>query len=255
VDGLYNPLVPARLLDTRNPGSGGPLGGGATRTLAVAGHGGVPSTGVEAVVLNVTATNPTAASYLTVYPTGASQPFASNLNFTAGQTVPNRVVVKLGTGGQITIFNSAGSVQVVVDVNGWFTDTTVGGTGSQFVPMTPDRILDTRSNIGGFSSPVGAAQTIAVQVAGQGGVPAIGSATPPSAVVMNVTATSGTKASYLTVWPDAASQPLASDLNFVPNQSVPNLVVVKLNATNGKVDIYNSTGSVNVIADVMGWYG
>lgn len=99
-DGLYNPLVPARLLDTRN-GTGavaGPLPGGSTLTLQVTGRGGVPLTGVSAVVLNVTVTSPTATGYLRVFPAGTAVPLASNLNFVAGQTVPNRVIVMLGAG-------------------------------------------------------------------------------------------------------------------------------------------------------------
>ncbi|MBV8234701.1 MAG: hypothetical protein JO075_03265, partial [Acidimicrobiia bacterium] len=90
----YTPLTPARVLDTRN-GTGGyssPLGPGQTISVQLAGIGGVPSSGVSAVALNVTATNPTATSFLTVSPTGSSRPNASNLNFGAGQTVPNMVV-------------------------------------------------------------------------------------------------------------------------------------------------------------------
>ena len=80
------------------------------------------------------------------------------------------------------------------------------------------------------------------------------SSTPPTAVVLNVTVTGPTAPSYLTVWPDQTSQPLASDLNFVGGQTIPNLVVVKVGA-NGKVNFYNAGGSTHVIADVVGWFG
>jgi hypothetical protein len=98
----------------------GAIGAAATRNLTVVNRGGVPATGAGAVALNVTATNPTSNSYLTVWPTGAGQPLASNLNFGSGQTVPNMVIVPVGADGQISIYNNAGRVDVIVDVLGWF---------------------------------------------------------------------------------------------------------------------------------------
>ena len=77
---------------------------------------------------------------------------------------------------------------------------------------------------------------------------------PPVAVVLNVTAVNPTGNSYLTVFPDGAGQPLASDLNFSAGQTVPNLVVVRV-GSNGVVDIFNAAGATDVIADVVGWYG
>ncbi|HTJ73922.1 MAG TPA: CAP domain-containing protein [Acidimicrobiales bacterium] len=118
----FHALTPARILDTRF-GTGAPtapIGAGGSLNLQVTGRGGVPATGVSAVVLNVTVTQPTAASYLTVYPTGEAMPLAANLNFVPGQTVPNLVTAKVGANGQVTIFNGAGTTQVVADVAGWF---------------------------------------------------------------------------------------------------------------------------------------
>jgi len=73
---------------------GGPLGPGTTRTLQVTGRSGVPTTGVGAVVLNITAVAPTTGGYLTIHPTGTPKPNASNLNFAPGQTIPNLVVAQ-----------------------------------------------------------------------------------------------------------------------------------------------------------------
>jgi hypothetical protein len=203
---------------------------------------------VSAVVLNVTATGPTLAGYLTVWPTGASRPTASNLNFVVGQTVPNRVIVKLGTSGKVDLFNLAGSVDVVADVGGWFTDSTSSTGGARFTGVTPSRILDTRDGTGGFSSAIGPNSLIGVTVRGAGGVPA-----NARAVVANVTATGPTAGSFLTAWPSDASRPTASDLNFVPGQTVPNLVVVKIGA-DGKVNLYNLAGSTDAVVDVVGYY-
>jgi hypothetical protein len=90
-------------------------------------------------------------------------------------------------------------------------------------------------------------------VAGQGGVPPMSDPTPPNAVVANVTVTETTADSYLTVWPDGASQPVASDLNWSANLTIPNLVVVAL-GNDGAIDIYNAMGCTQVIVDVVGYY-
>jgi hypothetical protein len=254
--GLYNPLTPARISDTRPdsgfPNSGKTLGPNTTLNVQVTGAGGVPSSGVSAVVLNVTATNPTQQSFLTVWPTGATRPTASNLNFSPGQTVPNRVQVPVGTGGQVSIFNPAGSVDVVVDVGGYFTDSSnPSATGAQFTPTTPARITDTRpgSGLPNAGNTLGPNGSIKVQVSGAGGVPATG----VTAAVMNTTVTNTTGQSFLTVWPTAVPQPLVSDLNWVAGQTVPNLVVVKL-GSDGAVQVLNAAGSTDVVVDVMGWY-
>ncbi|HUR18240.1 MAG TPA: CAP domain-containing protein, partial [Acidimicrobiales bacterium] len=133
----FHPVTPSRILDTRD-GTGAPAaaGPGATLALPVTGRGGIPSTGVSAVVLNVTVTQPTAPSYLTVFPTGEARPVTANLNFGPGQTVPNLVVAKLGANGQVSVFNAAGTTHVIADVAGWY-DTGIDLTGSKFHPVTP----------------------------------------------------------------------------------------------------------------------
>lgn len=81
---------------------------------------GVPLTGVTAVVLNVTVTNPTQDGHLIVQPHGVARPNVSNLNFLAGQTVSNLVVVPV-VDGRVTFYNNTGSADVIADLNGWFT--------------------------------------------------------------------------------------------------------------------------------------
>jgi hypothetical protein len=77
-------------------------------------------TEASAIVVDATVTQGTAQSFLTIYPEGASRPLASNLNWVAGQTIPNLVTVKLGSGGGITIYNHAGTVDVVLDLAGFY---------------------------------------------------------------------------------------------------------------------------------------
>ena len=111
----------------------------------------------------------------------------------------------------------------------------------------PVRVLDTRNGTGGISTPVGPGATIKLQVTGKNGVPS-----GATAVVLNVTAVNATKNSYVTVYPDGKARPVASNLNFTAGEAFPNLVVVPV--INGKVDFYNYTGSVNLIADLAGYY-
>jgi hypothetical protein len=151
--GLFNPLSPLRDLDTRTGlGIGGTpakLVGGNQIDLMVTSLSGVPAAaGVAAVVLNVTAVYPSAPGFLTVWPTGATRPLASNLNFVAGQVVPNRVVVKVGTGGKVSIYSPSGTVDVLADVNGWFTNLNSMAGGSAFIGELPRRVFDTRNGSG-----------------------------------------------------------------------------------------------------------
>ena len=104
--GYYRPVTPARILDTRDGAPPLKLGAGATIPAQVTNVGGVPATGVTAVVLNTTVTEPTAGSFLTLYPYGGALPTASNLNFAPGQTVPNLVTVKVGDDGKVNIYNA-----------------------------------------------------------------------------------------------------------------------------------------------------
>jgi hypothetical protein len=148
----------------------------------------------------------------------------------------------------VSVYNGLGSADAVVDVNGYFTDSS--GAGAGFFSLFPSRIVDTRNGTGGFPiAPLGAAATMTVTVAGHGGVPA----TFAKAVILNVTVANPTTASDLVIWPHGATQPTASDLNFVGGQTVPNLVVVKLSAL-GQIDIFNAFGTTNVIVDVVGYY-
>ena len=116
------PVVPVRILDTRN-GTGGasaPIGADTSHKLTVAGVAGVPGD-ATGVLLNVTVVNGTAASFLTVYPDGSPRPNTSNLNWTDGAAHPNLVSVALGANGAIDLYNNAGQVDLVVDLDGYFT--------------------------------------------------------------------------------------------------------------------------------------
>ncbi|WP_051951052.1 N-acetylmuramoyl-L-alanine amidase [Actinacidiphila yeochonensis] len=245
--GTFTPVGPTRIMDTRN-GTGvakAAVGAGKSVVLQVAGKGGVPSSGVTGVVMNVTAVGPTAAGHVDVYPDGSPAPITSNLNFPAGRTIANLVVVPV-TDGKVDLRNALGSVNLLADVVGYYT---ASDAGSRFDPVGPTRIMDTRNGTGVAKAPVRAGTSVALQVTGGStGIPASG----VKAVVMNVTAVRPTTGGYLSVYPDGSARPATSSINFVSGTTIPNLVVVPV--VDGKVDFYNSAGSVDVLADVTGYY-
>ncbi|MFB8235061.1 hypothetical protein ACFC58_00700 [Kitasatospora purpeofusca] len=246
---------PTRLLDTRDGiGTGGvkaQVGENASIGLQVSGVAGVPARNVTAVVLNVTVTGPTAESFLTVYPSGNAVPSASNLNFSAGQTVPNLVTVPVGADGKVAFYNHVGSTDVVADLAGYY----VSGeprTGGVFRTLgTPKRLLDTRdgTGTGGVKAQVGDNASIGLQVAGVSEVPS----RSVTAVVLNVTVTEPTAESFVSAYPSGRNVPSASNLNFSAGQTVPNLVTVPV-GPDGKVAFYNHVGSTDVVADVFGYF-
>ena len=243
--GSYVSVTPYRVADTRRSSA---LAGGATLNVQVAGAASGVPVGAAAAVLNVTAVNPTAAGFLTVFPAGTTMPTVSNLNFAAGTIVPNLVTVGLSASSAVSVYLNTGSTNVVVDVEGYYTST-VAASGL-YNPINPSRVFGSLT-IGGS---IGAAATQAVTVAGTSvtdGVPA-----SASAVVLNVTAAHATAPSFLTVFPAGVTMPTASNLNFgaqAPLQAIANRVTVGV-GTSGQIDVYNLQGTVAVDVDVDGYY-
>ena len=257
--GLFTPLPPARLYDSRpgsQPGHDTALGPGGVDHVQVTGMGGVPPTGVGAVVLNLTATDVSAPSYLTAYPEGGTRASSSTLNPQAHLDLANRVIVPVGAGGMVDVFNNAGTLDIVVDVVGWFTDSSSpSATGAQYQGLLPARICDTRAGTGTPCSGhrlVTGSETLHVPAAGAGGVPEMSGTTPPRAVVLNVTAAGPDASSYLVVHPGGTATPPTSDLNFPPLRDMPNLVVVGVGA-DGSVIVDNHIGGVDVVIDVVAY--
>ncbi len=147
------------------------------------------------------------------------------------------VAVTIGAGG-IAITNAAGGA----------------GVPSAFVPITPCRLFDTRadSTVGPRSTPLNTGETYVQQVTGTNGnctIPA-----GAAGVAFNVTIVNGSAPSYLTVWPSDATRPLASSLNWVAGTpAIPNKVDVRL-SPDGKVSLFDNNGSVDVLADIVGYY-
>ncbi|MEO7132541.1 MAG: CHAP domain-containing protein [Dermatophilaceae bacterium] len=239
----YQPITPTRLVDTR-VGTGAPTGrvpAGSEIAVTVSGRAGLPATGMSAVVLNVTAVSPLGAGFLTAYPSGASRPTASNVNYVAGQTVANQVVAGVGSDGRVKIFAS-NSAHVVVDVAGYY-----AGPG-KFTALVPGRVLDTRIGLGAERVRIPARGQVDVQVTGVKGVPASGAA----AVALNVTAVDPSGAGFVTAWPAGSPRPDASSLNYVTGSIVAGMVIAKV-GTGGQVSLMSSASS-DLVVDVSGWF-
>jgi hypothetical protein len=133
--------------------------------------------------------------------------------------------------------------------------TSSSGERAVFVPITPCRLFDTRSgadDVGARNTPIAGGESFTQQVRGTNGNCAVPA--DAVAVAMNVTTINGTAGSFLTIWPADASKPLASSLNWIPGAPpTPNKVDVKLSAT-GAISLFNNSGSVDVLADVVGYY-
>lgn len=226
---------PRRALDTRDTPNGR-LAASGRQTLSLAGVG-VPLN-ARAVVVNTTAVDPSAPGYLTVWPCDQDLPTASNLNYAAGQTIPNLVVVRPSPTGEICLYTQS-ATDVVVDVAGY-----LPSTSTLTALAAPARVVDTR--LAPRAAPIGAEETLRVDTSTRGVPP--GSA----AAVLNVTAAEALAPGFLTVWPCDEPRPLASNLNYVAGQNIPNLVFTRLNGA-GEACVY-AKGATHVVVDLTGWF-
>lgn len=253
--GTYYPLAASRILDTR-AGIGAPqasVGPGGTISLQVAGQGGTPATGMSAVVLNVTTTGATQASFLTVYPSGVTRPTASSLNFVAGWTGANSVTVAVGADGKVNIYNSQGNTQVIADVVGFYAadDSMVGqlGAGGQFFSIPPFRFFDTRTDAPGRLQ----ANTFIRLGIDFGSDEANAHL---RAMVVNVTTVGSSAGGYLAAWDGLGGVPGTSTLNYNRAEIVPNMAVVPVSNCEPcgdfpSIAVYTSA-TTDIIVDVVG---
>jgi hypothetical protein len=242
----YVGLTPQRIFDSRTgsnqTGAGSTLTSGGSVSIPVNGADGVPAT-ATGVVLNVAITNATASSFITAFPAGQAQPGTASQNFLAGETLSSQVVAGIGTGGDVTIANHAGNVDLVVDVDGYFT--APGGSGSLLTVLpNPVRLTDTR--------PAG--------VAGGASTPALVQGTNATAGVLSVAdvATVG-NGNFLTAYPTGIAAPLAATVNYTPGDTynVVENAAYATTGTGGSVSVLNgpaNAASANVVVDEDGYF-
>lgn len=241
----YTAINPARLADTRQnsgaPYAGKTLTAGGVLDVQVTGQAGIPAD-ATAVTLNIVGVQPTAATYLTAYPTGQAVPQTSTLNLAVGQVRNVQTVTTLGTGGKVSIRNGYGSVNVVVDVVGYY------GKDGKYTTFSglPKRIIDTRTKLGGVTIPAGG--TLNYTGPGVSGA---------SSEDLNVTVVSPTSDGYLTIYPTGTSLPTTSSLNYKTGDVMAKMVTTKIgtSSTSGAVpfSIYNGGSKpIEVVVDIMG---
>jgi hypothetical protein len=254
----YHPMNPIRVLDTRRGlGLSGTLGDHHARTFQVTGVdvGGIKVPGdATAVTGNLTVTQPTALGYLYLGPAPADFPGSSTLNFPASDDRANAVSVALGPGGTLSITYASpaegATTHVVLDVTGYYGPET---GGSNYVPLAPTRILDTRIGTGGLSGPFTSHTPRTFEVSGVGGVPE-----DATAVTGNLTVTEQTALGYLYLGPVPMSNPSSSTLNFPVADDRANAVSVALGPGGTLSVTYASPAdgaTTHVVLDVTGYYG
>ena len=246
--GRFIAQTPQRLLDTRARATAGADG-----VVRLAMPAGIPAN-TEGLVLNVTAVNsqlrPNGFGYWTAYPAGQDQGTTSNINIsTPGQTIANQVIVKPSSMG-VDFYSYAGG-DLLVDLMGYYTG--AGAAVSEdglFVPVSPTRLLDTRSTLNPLGDNVALYHdwTVEVGTAGKAGIPSSGA----SAVALNVTMTRSQGEGYITVYPAGRDRPGSSNLNAdLAGITAPNHVQL---ATGTRGVSFYSYGGTDLIVDIFGWF-
>ncbi len=247
---LFVPVVPCRVADTRNADGafgGPPIAGGTAREFVIpAGPCNIPSS-ATAYSLNVAVVPADTLGYLTVWPTGQSQPLVATLNSLDGRIKSNAAIVPAGVASAISVF-ATDTTDVILDINGYFVPPGAAGALA-FYPLTPCRIADTRNPDGPLGGPSLAAQTTRT-------FPILESAcaVPAAAVAysLNLAAVPNGPVGYLTAWPAGQPQPVVASLNDVKGTITANAVIV-LGGANGNVSIF-ATNATDLVIDIDGYF-
>ncbi|MEW2147034.1 hypothetical protein AB0869_29910 [Micromonospora vinacea] len=238
------PIDSMALLDTRDGtgGTTGVRGAKSVTTFNAVGIGGIPASGVSALMVDVTAISPTASTFLTIYP-DLTDPTASVLNASIGEVISNSAVVKPGTNGKLAVRNTNGNVHIRVDVVGYFT-TATGSTGSGFVPVNHTRVVDSRTGQGITAGTLPTNGTRAANISGGGLVPSTA-----TAVMLDVAVSGATGNGWLTVGSSAAA---LAGIDYVKGTTSTGMTV-KLNGS-GSVTLQNRGSAVHVVITVQGYW-
>ncbi len=249
----FVPVTPCRLVDTR---TSAPIGGGNFQSFdlkQLAQTNGCPDLSAAAIYsLNVTLVPVSGpVSYITIWPTGETQPTVSLMNSYDGRVKANAAIVpegSQGSDGSVNIFVT-NTANVIVDINGYFTAPGVGALA--FYPLTPCRVVDTRGPNGNLGGPF-------LQGAQERDFPLLSSTCliPPNAQAYSLNFTAipynGQPLGYLTVWADGQPQPVVSTLNNPTATVVPNAAIVPA-GNGGAIAVYPSANT-NLAVDINGYF-
>jgi uncharacterized repeat protein (TIGR03803 family) len=248
----FVPVTPCRLVDTRQTKT--PIQGGTFQFFNVPQLGDckIPAT-ASAYSLNVTVAPHQPLNYLTIWPAGRPQPTVSTMNSTDGRIKANAAIVPAGANTAVSIY-ATDTTDVILDIDGYFAP--ASSETYEFYPLTPCRVVDTRSG-SGFPPALGPPSLVAKQ---QRDLPILSSSclqgiTNPLAYSLNVTVVpspAGQPLGYLTVWPSNQTQPVVSTLNNPTATVVANAAIVPA-APNGDIDVY-AYNSTDLILDINGYF-
>lgn len=248
-DGRFISISPERWMDSRNngllPAGGGgpaPVAAGGTATAVRLPSTVVPTNGLKALVINVTAANAAAPGYMVAMPSGGSPVGTehSTVNFNPAAPAANTAIVPVGPDGSVAVYTTA-STHILIDVVGYITDSSATNTTTgMFQAVTPTRVYDTR---GFLAFAPGESRTVALNSAP-------GVAPNASAVSSNLTVTGPTAVGYLTVYP--VTEPLTSNLNFGAGDTVANGALLRL-GPNGTV-VAKMSEAGHLLIDINGFF-
>ncbi|HUI84463.1 MAG TPA: Ig domain-containing protein [Candidatus Binatia bacterium] len=240
----FVPIAPCRVVDTRNADGhfgGPPIPGGSFRDFLLPNNPdcGIPST-AAAYSLNVTVVPQGPLGFLTVWPTGQTQPVVSTMNSLDGRVKANAAIVPAGGSGGVSVFAS-NTTNVVLDIDGYFVP--ANDAALAFYPVTPCRLADTRTG-----SPLqgGVPQNFTIQ-GDTCNIPATA-----AAYSLNFTVIPQGPLGYLTVWPEGQTQPVVSTLNAPTGTTTANAAVV-VAGTNGDISAFASN-TTDLVIDINGYF-
>lgn len=248
---LFSQPTVTRVLDTRlGIGLSGPFASGQSRTLSLASVLGAGQ--ADAVVLNLTVAGADAVGFVTAHPAGGTRPTTSSANYTFGADAANLVIVKLGAGNTVELYNEGGTAHLIADLFGVFSS--AGSYG--FVPATPTRVLDTRESVvpGETGFPLGCEDWTESDDARltAAGVPLASAA----AEVVNLTGANTNAAGFISFrdrfdFPQRGEIPGTSNVNLAAGDTRANLAI-----TPGEEWLVQNSASMvsDVIVDLAGWF-
>jgi len=227
----FTPVTESAIYTT--PTDGPRFGATETRDVDLSGVAAVDD-GAKALALTVTAKNPAAGGWVTVWRCGDTMPPTSNVNFTAGAQRTAQVLTRITDTGHVCIFTSV-ATDVIVSIEG----NLLPGGSTTLTPIAPVRPLDTRNT--------GRHADLVVPVPGTG----------VAAAAITLTATGGSNGGTLTAYGCDASVPDVANISFQPNETVASAAFVPVSA-DGTICVHVNTGDTiytDVIVDITGTFG